>query len=340
MELGVAHCVSRDALGEALDAASGCGIRLPALADLLRVAADIRGLVEEAHQQRKPVVVDEAWGGHFAFSPRLPEAATAAAADLVISSTHKMAGSLTQSAMLHLGPSPLGFDEAIVDRAVTALESTSRTPSWAAPWMRRARGWPRAARRRSRARSTPSPASTRRSAIVSASMCSTTRPSAPTPFTTSICCDCASIRGHGTSAPAPWAMRCERAACFPELIADNVIVATLAPGEDEDHISLLVRALERALSCTRARRDGRAPEPSADSRADGPHSEAGVAGSREPVPLRDAVGRVSPTPWPCIRRDSERGAGRGHDRGAGRLPRRIGPEGPSSAAAGIATWAL
>ena len=39
-----------------------------------------------------------------AFHEDLPAHALAAGADLVISSTHKIVGSLTQSAMLHLGP--------------------------------------------------------------------------------------------------------------------------------------------------------------------------------------------------------------------------------------------
>ena len=56
----------------------------------------------------------------------LPEHALAAGADLVISSTHKIVGSLTQSAMLHLGQAGgelIGEDT--VDRAVTLTESTS-----------------------------------------------------------------------------------------------------------------------------------------------------------------------------------------------------------------------
>src|SRR5206468_2233978 len=43
-----------------------------------------------------------------------------------ISSTHKIVGSLTQSAMLHLGSARDGLiDEDTVDRAVTLTESTS-----------------------------------------------------------------------------------------------------------------------------------------------------------------------------------------------------------------------
>src|SRR5205085_12534640 len=66
--------------------------------------ADVRALAAVAHGHGVPLIVDEAWGAHLAFHEQLPEHALAAGADLVISSTHKIVGSLTQSAMLHLGP--------------------------------------------------------------------------------------------------------------------------------------------------------------------------------------------------------------------------------------------
>ena len=65
-----------------------------------------------------PLVVDEAWGAHLAFHEALPEHALAAGADLVVSSTHKIVGSLTQSAMLHLGHE--GDDDARRGRRSTA----------------------------------------------------------------------------------------------------------------------------------------------------------------------------------------------------------------------------
>ena len=57
-----------------------------------------------AHSWGVPLIVDEAWGSHFPFHDALPEHAISAGADLVLSGTHKLVGSLTQSAMLHLGP--------------------------------------------------------------------------------------------------------------------------------------------------------------------------------------------------------------------------------------------
>ncbi len=65
-------------------------------------AADLESLVAEAHDRGLLVLVDEAWGGHFAFHPGLPTSAVTAGADLTVQSTHKMLPGLTQGAMLHL----------------------------------------------------------------------------------------------------------------------------------------------------------------------------------------------------------------------------------------------
>jgi len=86
----------------------------------------VRALAEVAHARGVPLIVDEAWGAHLAFHESLPEDALSAGADLVVSSTHKIVGSLTQSAMVHLGHgSEERIDEDVVDRAVTLVESTS-----------------------------------------------------------------------------------------------------------------------------------------------------------------------------------------------------------------------
>jgi arginine decarboxylase len=65
------------------------------------VAADLAGIAEVAHGHEVPLIVDEAWGPHFRFHPALPIDALSAGADLCINSTHKMLGSLSQTAMLH-----------------------------------------------------------------------------------------------------------------------------------------------------------------------------------------------------------------------------------------------
>ena len=123
-ELGIAHVITPESLERALTdtpAAVGAWIVSPTY---FGSAADVRGLVEVAHAHGVPLIVDEAWGAHMAFHEDLPEHALAAGADLVISSTHKIVGSLGQSAMLHLGVGSL-LDGDVVDRTVTLTETTS-----------------------------------------------------------------------------------------------------------------------------------------------------------------------------------------------------------------------
>ncbi|MFD2332413.1 aminotransferase class I/II-fold pyridoxal phosphate-dependent enzyme [Cohnella sp. GCM10020058] len=66
------------------------------------MTADLKPLVEAAHAKRMPVLVDEAHGAHFGLHPAFPTSALQAGADVVVQSTHKMLGSLTMSAMLHM----------------------------------------------------------------------------------------------------------------------------------------------------------------------------------------------------------------------------------------------
>ena len=47
------------------------------------------------------VIVDEAWGGHLRFHPELPESAMGAGADICVQSTHKLAGGLQQTGLIH-----------------------------------------------------------------------------------------------------------------------------------------------------------------------------------------------------------------------------------------------
>jgi arginine decarboxylase len=122
-ELGVAHCLTPAALDEALGRCPEASAAVVVSPTYFGAAADISALVEVAHGRGVPLVVDESWGAHLHFHPELPEAALDGGADLVISSTHKIVGSLTQSAMIHLGSDR--FDEHIIDRCVSMTESTS-----------------------------------------------------------------------------------------------------------------------------------------------------------------------------------------------------------------------
>ena len=47
------------------------------------------------------VIVDEAWGGHLHFHDALPTSAMASGADVAVQSTHKLAGGLQQTGLIH-----------------------------------------------------------------------------------------------------------------------------------------------------------------------------------------------------------------------------------------------
>lgn len=88
------------------------------------MAADVASCVQVAHRAGVPLVVDQSWGPHFGFHEALPPSALREGADAVLTSTHKVAGSLTQSAMLHVGRGGR-IDAGAVSRAVRLLRSTS-----------------------------------------------------------------------------------------------------------------------------------------------------------------------------------------------------------------------
>jgi len=122
-DLGVAHCLTPGSLASALDQCPEAAAAVVVSPTYFGACADIPALAEVAHDRGVPLVVDEAWGAHLKFHPDLPPSAVDVGADLVISSTHKIVGSLTQSAMIHLVTDR--FDDSIIDRCISMTESTS-----------------------------------------------------------------------------------------------------------------------------------------------------------------------------------------------------------------------
>src|ERR1700759_438305 len=123
-ELGIAHGLTPESLAAALDATPNAVAALVVSPTYFGACADVAALADVAHSRGLPLICDEAWGAHLHFLPDLPPDALASGADLVTSSTHKIVGSLTQAAMLHLGNSDR-IDPAIVDRCVSLVETTS-----------------------------------------------------------------------------------------------------------------------------------------------------------------------------------------------------------------------
>lgn len=129
-EHGVAHGISAASLAAELERAAADGAKLAAVylvsPSYFGATADIAALAALAHAHDVPLIVDGAWGPHFGFHPELPTSPLALGADLVISSTHKLAGSLTQSAMLHLADGPFADRlEQLIERAMSMTASTS-----------------------------------------------------------------------------------------------------------------------------------------------------------------------------------------------------------------------
>jgi lysine decarboxylase len=135
-ELGMAHGVTPEALADALGRAADARAAFIVSPTYYGMAADVAGCAEAAHAAGVPLVVDCAWGAHFGFHARLPQCPLALGADAMLASTHKIVGSLTQSAMLLVaggpdagGPDADGpdarVDAAAVARAVRLVRSTS-----------------------------------------------------------------------------------------------------------------------------------------------------------------------------------------------------------------------
>lgn len=66
------------------------------------VVSDIKNISLITHKYGIPLIVDEAHGAHFGFSPYFPESAVTNGADIVIQSLHKTLPAFTQSAVLHI----------------------------------------------------------------------------------------------------------------------------------------------------------------------------------------------------------------------------------------------
>jgi arginine decarboxylase len=67
------------------------------------LAANTRAIAQAVHaaSEHAMLIVDEAWGGHLHFHPALPHSAMDSGADVCVQSTHKLAGGLQQTGLIH-----------------------------------------------------------------------------------------------------------------------------------------------------------------------------------------------------------------------------------------------
>jgi arginine/lysine/ornithine decarboxylase len=104
-ESHIAHGVTPAAVASALERRPEAKALLIVSPTYYGVCSDVAGIAEACHRKGVPLLVDEAWGPHFPFHQALPAHAISLGADAAVTSPHKLIGSLTQSAMLHVkGP--------------------------------------------------------------------------------------------------------------------------------------------------------------------------------------------------------------------------------------------
>jgi arginine decarboxylase len=124
VELGMAHGVTPDALERALIRTPDARAAFIVSPTYYGMAADVEGCAQVAHRAGAALIVDCAWGSHFGFHAGLPQSPLVLGADAMLASTHKIVGSLTQSAMLHVATTDR-VDTDAVGRAVRLVRSTS-----------------------------------------------------------------------------------------------------------------------------------------------------------------------------------------------------------------------
>lgn len=122
-ELDIAHSITPESIALALDQYPQIRAIMVVAPTYYGVCGDLAAMAEIAHQRGIPLLVDAAHGAHLGFHPDLPPSALALGADLVIQSTHKTLGALTQAAMLHVQGDLIDISR--VDRCLQIIQTSS-----------------------------------------------------------------------------------------------------------------------------------------------------------------------------------------------------------------------
>ena len=122
-ELGISHGISPEAVKIAIDQHPDAKGLLVINPTYFGVSANLKEIVEIAHEHHIPVLVDEAHGVHIHFHPDLPMSAMQAGADISATSVHKLGGSLTQSSILNVREGLVSIDH--VQSILSMITTTS-----------------------------------------------------------------------------------------------------------------------------------------------------------------------------------------------------------------------
>jgi arginine decarboxylase len=122
-ELDIAHSITPESVEFALQQHPDAKAVMLVCPTYYGVCGDLAAIAEVVHSYNLPLLVDEAHGAHFGFHPKLPPAALTVGADLTVQSTHKLLGSLTQSAMLHVQGDRIDYEK--ISRSLRLVQTTS-----------------------------------------------------------------------------------------------------------------------------------------------------------------------------------------------------------------------
>lgn len=122
-ETGLALAVPLARIRDALRAAPSARAVFLVEPNFVGVMSDVAAITAIAHEAGAAVIVDQAWGAHLGFHPRLPAHTLALGADAMVTSAHKTLTGFTQSAYLFAQADRL--DPARVADAFETLSTTS-----------------------------------------------------------------------------------------------------------------------------------------------------------------------------------------------------------------------
>jgi len=122
-QVDMVYGVTSDAVAAALDQHPDAKAVMVVYPTYQGIGGDLEAIATVVHQHNLPLLVDEAHGAHFNFHPDFPPPALRSGADLVVQSSHKTLGALTQGSMLHLQGNRV--DPIRVGQALELIQSSS-----------------------------------------------------------------------------------------------------------------------------------------------------------------------------------------------------------------------
>jgi len=122
-ELNLTYNITPEAVKTALEAHPDAKAVFVVSPTYQGICADLEAIAHITHNYQIPLIVDEAHSPHFCFHGDLPPSGLSLGADLVIQSTHKILGAMTQASMLHLKGDRIDSDR--ISQALQLVQTTS-----------------------------------------------------------------------------------------------------------------------------------------------------------------------------------------------------------------------